>query len=92
MVRRVDTRGHKPFVEYRPSCGLYFVVFEDLGLELAPAFSHKYTAREVAINSFFGVPFFTMIPTVPYGTEYPRPRIIMPRISDLDVELRIKQG
>lgn len=68
---------------------LYFILYESLGVELAPAFKSRHTAHEIAVNAFHGVPFFTMIPTVPLGTCYPRPDLVMPRIHPVDVRFRI---
>lgn len=89
MSPRLDTKGHQPTVEYRSSVGRYFIVYESLGVELAPVFRHKYAAQEVAINAFYGEPFFTMIPTVPIGTEYPRPNILPCEVKTLEIPLRI---
>lgn len=90
MTQRLDTKGHQPIVEYRPSVERYFILYESLGVELAPAFTHRYTAQEVAINAFYGVPFFTMIPTVPIGTVFPRPNLLMPKVGPLEIFLRIR--
>lgn len=89
MSQRLDTQGHQPTVEYRSSVDRYFIVYETLGVELAPAFRHREAVREVAINAFFGEPFFTMIPTVPIGTAYPRPNILAVKTLHLDIDLRI---
>ena len=88
-MQRLDTKGHKPVVEYRNEHQLFFVVYDSLGVELAPAFKHRYTAHEVAVNAYHGVPFFTMIPTVPIGTSYPRPNILMPKTGPVDLIFRI---
>lgn len=90
MTERLDTSGHQPIVEYRSSLDRYFILYEDLGVELAPGFRHKYTAQEIAINAYYGVPFFTMIPTVPMGTAYPRPNLVMPKIGPVDIPLRVR--
>ena len=90
MPARVDVTSRSPTVEYRPGLNLYFIVFDELRLELAPAFAHKITAHEIAINCYYGVPFFTMIPTVPYGTPYPRHGLLMPRIHPVEIPLRIR--
>lgn len=89
MSQRLDTKGHQPTVEYRASLELYFILYESLGVELAPAFRHKYAAHEIAVNAFYGVPFFTMIPTVPIGTAYPRPNTLMPKVGPVDLAFRI---
>jgi hypothetical protein len=89
VSQRLDTKGHLPTVEYRSSVDRYIIVYESLGVELAPVFRNKYAAQEVAINAFYGEPFFTMIPTVPIGTEYPRPGILPCKVRDLEIQLRI---
>lgn len=90
MSARLDTKGIQPVVEYRSALGRYFITYPELGVELAPAFNHKWTAFEIAVNAFHGTPFFTMIPTVAYGTEYPRPGLVMPRLRPMDVPLSIR--
>lgn len=89
MSKRLDTTGHQPVVEYRSSADRYFITFPDLKVELAPAFRGKQTAHEIAVNCFYGVPFFMMIPTVPHGTEYPRPGMVMPRIRPVDIGFKV---
>lgn len=83
---RIETTGHVPFIEFRPSVGKHFVVFPSLGMEMAPAFMFKVTAHEIATNSMHGTPFFQMIPLVPYRSPYPRPGLIMPKLVKLDLE------
>lgn len=90
MTHRLVTSGHLPVVEYRSEVGRYFITFPDLAVELAPAFAHKYTALEIAINVYNATPFFTMIPTVPYDTEYPRPGLVMPPMQPVDVRMRLR--
>lgn len=90
MTERLDTKGHHPTVEYRVRLDRYFILYESLGVELAPAFKSKHTAHEIAVNAYHGVPFFTMIPTVPIGTEYPRPNLVMPKIRPVDVGFRLR--
>jgi hypothetical protein len=90
MSERLDTSGHLPVVEYRSHVDRYFITYPSLQVELAPAFSHKFTAQEIAINAYYGVPFFMMIPTVPYDTAYPRPGLLMPKIGPIDIQLRIR--
>lgn len=89
MSQRLDTKGHQPIVEYRSSLDRYFILYESLGVELAPGFKNKWTAHEIAVNAFYGVPFFTMIPTVPIGTRYPRPNLVMPRLHPVDIAFRV---
>jgi hypothetical protein len=89
MSRRLDTTGCKVHVEYRKEVNLYFVVYEDLGVELAPAFHHRLTAGEIARQAYLGTPFFMMIPTVAYRTCYPRPGLVMPKDQPIEIPLRI---
>lgn len=84
-MTRLITTGYTPVVEYRSKVDRYFITYPDLKVELAPAFTHRLTAQEVAINAFYGVPFFQMIPTVDYGTVYPRPGLVMPKIRPLAI-------
>lgn len=81
--------GHLPVVEYRSKLDRYFITYPELQVELAPAFTHKLTAHEVACHSYHGTPYFTHIPKVPYGTAYPRPGMVMPKIHPVDIKLRI---
>lgn len=89
-MQRLDTKGHSPIVEYRKEHQMFFVVYESLGVELAPAFGNKWTAHEIALNGYYGVPFFTMIPTVPIDTPYPRPNLLMPDIKPVYIQLRLR--
>lgn len=89
-MKRLDVTDHDPIIESRPSVKKYFVVFPSLGVELAPAFDHLVTAREIARNARDGTPFFTMIPTVTYRTVYPRPNLIMPKL-DVNSALRFRE-
>lgn len=90
MTYRLDTSGYLPVVEYRSCVDRYFITYPQLQAELAPAFLHKLTAQEIAVNTYYGVPFFMMIPTVPYNTEFPRPGIVMPKLHPVDIALRIR--
>lgn len=92
MSDRVLLTGIQPVVEYRSRVDRYFVTYPSVGLELVMAFQNKYTAREIAIQSYAGTPFFQMIPTVPYQTEYPRPGLAYPVVPDLEIQLRIVSG
>jgi len=89
MPRRLETTGYKVHVEYRREPNVYFVVYEDLGVELAPAFDHRVTACEIAMKAYLGTPFFMMIPTVPYRTAYPRPGLVMPKARPVEIVLKI---
>lgn len=89
MTSRFSAEGIMPVVEYRSSVDRYFVTYPDEKIELAPAFKHKEAAREIAVNGYFGVPFFTMIPMVPYRAPYPRPGLVMPKIRQLEIKLVI---
>jgi hypothetical protein len=89
-MTRIDTTGHVPFIEFRPSVNQYFVVFEDLGIELAPSFILPDTAREVALHAAAGTPFYQMIPSVPYRTAWPRPNVKMPRLNTDRIEHRVR--
>jgi len=88
-MERVLLTGVTPTVEYRTKSERYFVTYPSVGLELAMAFENKYAAREIAIHAHAGTPFFQMIPTVVYGTEYPRPGLLYPELPDLEILLRI---
>jgi len=77
-------------VEYRSAVDRYFITFPQLDVELAPVFTHRLVAFEIACNVYHRVPFFTLIPTVPWGTEYPRPGLVMPYIGPVDIQLRIR--
>lgn len=66
----------RPELERRD--GRWFVVLPDRGLELAPVFDHELTAAEVALKYHLGHAFFGEIPTMPHGTEYPRPNRLQP--------------
>lgn len=90
MTKRLDLSGHLPVVEYRSQVDRYFITFPDLQVELAPAFGHKLTAHEIATNVYHGVPFFMMIPAVPYDTPFPRPGLVMPRVRPVDIRLRLR--
>ena len=76
-------------MEYRSKVDRYFVVFPTLNVEIVMAFENKYTAREIAVNAYVGTPFFTMIPTVDYGTPYPRPDFLYPRLVYPDIPMVI---
>ncbi len=89
MTSKFAVEGLLPGVEYRSAVDRYFVTYPDDGIELAPAFKHKEAAREIAINGYFGVPFFTMIPVVPYRAPYPRPGLVMPKIRQIEIKLVI---
>lgn len=59
--------------------GWFFVVNGWRGVELAPVFDYMTTAEEVMAKFQGKYPFFSEIPTVPYGCAYPRPNRIMPK-------------
>ncbi len=82
--------GHLPVVEFRSSLNLYFVVFPTLNRELVMGFKHKFTAYEIALNCFYGTPFFQVVPSVPYDTPYPRPELEYPKMESLHIDLRIR--
>lgn len=90
-VSRVNCTGHIPVVEYRPQCSRYFVCFPDLGVELVMGFEHKITAREIGANVCAATPFFTLIPVVPYQTEYPRHWLVYPNVRNIrdQIDLRV---
>lgn len=52
---------------------LFFVVSDDLTMELAPVFLSKTTANEIAKRVNEDEPFFDRIPAVIFGQKYPRP-------------------
>lgn len=92
MIQKVLLTGVAPVVEYRSIPDRYFVTYPDLQLELVMAFEHKYTAREIALNAYAGTPFFQMIPTVVYGSPYPRLDYIYPVVADIEIPLRLTKG
>lgn len=89
MSERVLLTGVAPLVEYRSKLDRYFVTYPAIGLELVMAFEHRFTAREIALHTFAGTPFFQMIPTVPLHTPYPRPGLAYPKVVDPGIQLRI---
>lgn len=102
-VMKLDLIGQEVEVEYRSGIGLYFVVYPGLttldddlsplkGFELVMAFEQRMAAGEIAINTRLGVPFFTMIPVVPYGTPYPRPWLTYPLEDGYTLELKVVRG
>lgn len=90
-VARIDLIGHLPVVEHRKSVDRFFVVYPDLDVELVMGFVHRWTACELAINTYAGTPFYTMIPVVPYQTVYPRPWMEYPSLIIQQVELRFSE-
>lgn len=88
-VMKLDLVGQEVEVEYRSGLGLYFVVYPGLTAELVMAFEERMAAGEVAIHTRRGTPFFTMIPTVPHMTPYPRPWLFYPEDDGYRLNLRI---
>lgn len=89
ILERMDLQGKVPTVEFRSWLNLYFVCYDQQGVELATAFANKWAAYEVAANAYYGVPFFTLIPAVEYGTDYPRPGTIVPKTPQMEIKLRV---
>lgn len=62
----------------QPKGDYFHIVDEERGVELAPVFDYDVSAKEVAEKVNRRYPFFSQIPTVPMGTPYPRPDVLMP--------------
>lgn len=90
-VDRLNLIGHLPVVEHRRRVDRFFVVYPDLQVELVMGFVHRWTACELALNTYAGTPFYTAIPTVPYGTPYPRPWLDYPDLILDKVELHFSE-
>lgn len=86
-VSRIKLDGHLPFVEYRKSSNRFFVVYPGLNVELVMGFEYRWTACELALNTYAATPFYTAIPVVPYKTPYPRPWLLYPNKRWLDGSL-----
>jgi hypothetical protein len=65
-------------VAWRPACQRWFVEMPDDNLELAPVFDRWVTAAEIAGKYQDGHAFFGDIPSMPLGTQYPRPNRTQP--------------
>lgn len=86
------TKGRRVLIEYRVYVGRHFVVFPDLGVELAMAPRKLVIAQYLAYHAWLGSPFHTHIPCYPQNTPYPRPNIIYPREVDLKIPVMVVTG
>lgn len=75
--------------------GKWFAVNETRQIELAPVFDCEVTAEEVGRKCAGNEAFFNRIPTVAYGTPFPRPRDVKAtpfRTAREAAEARIRQS
>lgn len=92
MGTPTDTKGKRPIIEYRWPVKRYFIVFPDLGVELAMAPKEYEVAYYLAYHSSLGTPFHTRIPCYPRNTPYPRPNVSYPAEVPMRIDLIEGQG